>query len=100
MEKLKRLLKTQHSLYNTAQLKLEKEILPLIKGTVVKRHLNGKIYYYLCFRKGKHVHNRYLSTVKPMKIVKEIEKRRKLIKELREVKKALKMLRSVRPRII
>ena len=99
MEKLKRLLKQQHSLYNTAQLKLEKEIAPLIKGTVVKRNIRGNIYYYLCYRQGKSVHNKYLSAVIPTKIVKEIEKRRKLIKELREVKKALKMLRSVRPKI-
>jgi len=100
MEKLRKLLKQQHSLYNTTQLKLEKEISTLIKGTVVKRTLHGKIYYYLCYRKGKNVHNKYLSAVRPAKIVKEIEKRRKLIRELREVKKALKMLRSVRPKII
>jgi len=100
MEKLKKLLKQQHSLYNTAQLKLEKELAPLIKGTVVKRHIRGKIYYYLCYREGRKVCNKYLSTKKPVKIVKEIEKRRKLIKELRDVKIALKMLRSVRPKII
>jgi len=100
MENLRKLLKQQHSLYNTSQLKLEKEIATLIKGTVVKRHLNGKIYFYLCYRQGKSVRNKYLSAVRPVKIVKEIEKRRKLIKELREVKKALKMLRSVRPKIV
>ena len=100
MEKLKKLLRSQHGLYNRKKLEIEKAILKLPKGAVKKVNVRGNIYYYLCYRVGKTVKNDYLGKSKPIKLIKQITKRRKLIIELREVKKALKMIRSVRPKII
>ena len=92
MENLKKLLKQQHSLYNNKKISIEKELLKLIKGTVTKRNIKGCIYYYLCHREGKKVENDYLGKLKPLDMIKQVEKRRKFEKELKEIKKALKCL--------
>ena len=100
MEDLKKLLQEKHSYYNKEKKRIEKELSPLPKGTVSKRKISHQYYYYLSFRDGKKVDNKYIGKEEPTKLIKQIEKRRHLEKELREVKKALKMLRSVRPKII
>ena len=99
MEDLKKLLKDRHSYYNKRKIRIEKDLSPLPKGTVSKRKISHQYYYYLSFRNGKNVDNKYIGKEEPKQLIKQINKRRLLEKELREAKKALKMLRSVRPKI-
>ena len=100
MNDLRKLLQEKHSYYNKKNIHLEKELASLPIGTVSKRKIGHQYYYYLSYRNGKIVENKYIAKTEPTKLIKQIDKRRRLTKELREVKLALKMLRSVRPKIL
>lgn len=77
-------------------LNLEREILArlakLPKGSVKKRKLHGRYYYYLQNRAGKKVVHQYLGRSEPDDLIEKIKKRKMLQRELREVKSTLRLL--------
>lgn len=100
MDDLKQLLQEKHSLYNKEKIKIEKELSKLPKGSITKRKIYHQYYYYLSFRKDGKVRHEYIGKTEPVKLAKQIDRRRQLEKELKKVKEALRMLRSVRPKIV
>ena len=93
MSILKDILKESKEHYIEAKRKIEKRLLSLPQGSVKERILSGKKYYYLQYRKGKKVIQKYLGKIKPEKLIKQLKERRLLKAELRKVEDALKVLK-------
>lgn len=78
-------------------LQLEKEILNrlshLPKGSIKKRVIKGKDYYYLQKRNKQKIEQKYLGKVCPDKLAKEIKERILLQKELKKIRESLKILK-------
>lgn len=56
------------------------------KGSVIKKKIGYKFYYYLNWREGEKQRWKYLGKLNPIKLRKSIKKRRRLLKQLRIVK--------------
>ena len=65
-------------------------------GSVKKRKINNKIYYYLQYRRGKRVIHKYLGKEPPMEIMRGIKERGRLGKELKKLEKSLKYIGGIR----
>jgi len=78
--------------YNSLEGKILARLKKLHKGSIFKRRIGKKFYYYLNLRKGKKVLSKYLGREKPVELEKEIEERKKLKNQLNEVRENLKML--------
>ena len=66
------------------------------KGSVKKRVLGGGVYYYLQYRQGPKVVQKYVGKEKPLKLEKLILERRSLRRQLRDVIQSLKLLSRVK----
>ena len=77
-------------------LKSEEDILSrlskLSNGSIKKRVISGKEYYYLQKRNKLKVEHKYLGKEFPEKIAKEVKERIMLQKELKKVRESLKIL--------
>ena len=93
MSVLKDILKESKQHYIEAKRKIEKKLSVFPQGSVKGRVISGRKYYYLQYRKGKKVVQKYLGKVKPEKLLKQLKERRLLKVELRKVNEALKMIR-------
>jgi len=93
MSVLKDILKESKQHYIEAKRKIEKKLLSLSQGSVKERVISGRKYYYLQYRKGEKVIQKYLGKVKPDKLIKQLKEKRLLKAELRKVNEALKMLK-------
>lgn len=93
MRVLKGVLAESKGYYKDVKKKIKNKIAHLPKGSVKKRNINGKVYYYLQERKGKRILQKYLGKNKPIDLLKQIEKRRLLKNELKKVKEALKIIK-------
>ena len=99
MKVLSGILKESKEYYRSIHKELSNRIKLLPKGSIKKRSIYGKVYYYLQFRKGEKVIHKYLGKEKPSNIEKSLKKRRLMIDQLNQVKQALKILvRSERKR--
>ena len=92
MKVLSGILKESKEYYRNIHKELNNRIKLLPKGSIKKRNIYGKVYYYLQFRKGEKVIHKYLGKEKPLKIEKNLKERRLMVKQLKQVKKALKVL--------
>ena len=93
MSVLKDILKDSKQHYIEAKRKIEKKLLFLSQGSVKERVISGRKYYYLQYRKGEKVIQKYLGKVKPDKLIKQLKEKRLLKVELRKVNEALKVLK-------
>ena len=93
MSVLKDILKDSKQHYVEAKRKIEKKLLSFSQGSVKERIISGRKYYYLQYRKGEKVIQKYLGKVKPDKVIKQLKEKRLLKAELRKVNEALKMLK-------
>ena len=77
-----------------------KELETLLKGKIIKKSINGKLYYYLYFRDGKKVVSKYIGKDEESLItVREQLTRRsqieEIIKKLKEEKAQIKKLEAM-----
>ena len=98
MTVLKGLLSESWDYYQNLKAQIDARVKSLPKGSVKKRVLNGKNYYYLQYREGPKVVQKYAGKERPEKLEKQILERRSLRNQLREVIKSLKLLAKVKPK--
>jgi hypothetical protein len=96
MEVLKGILDESKEYYEKEQKELDKEISKLPKGSIKKRKLGNKFYYYLQYREGDKILQDYLGKSEPKEIINKLKKRKALEKELKKVKDSLKLLSKVK----
>ena len=93
MSVLKDILKESKQHYIEAKNKIEKKLSLLPKGSVKERKISTRKYYYLQYRVGKKIIQKYLGKVKPEKLIQQLRERRLLKAELCKVNEALRVLK-------
>ena len=93
MKVLQGILSESKEYYLQAREKIKKKIANLPKGSVKKRMITGKKYYYLQQRVGKKVVHKYLGKRRPEEVVSQIKERKALNVELRKVNEALRIIK-------
>ena len=63
MNVLKGILKESQEYYQRLQKEIKKKIEQLPKGSVKKRNINGKLYYYLQYRENSKIKHKYLGKI-------------------------------------
>lgn len=96
MKVLKGILSESRDYYAGAKKNIEKRILALPKGSVKKRKIGNKYYYYLQARDGGKVVHKYLGRRRPVGIASKLKERRVLQKELKKIRGSLKMIKKVK----
>jgi len=92
MEDLKNVLKENLEYYKEQERIIVGFLSSLPKGRIRKRKINGDSYYYLQFRKGKKIIDKYIGKEFPDKLAGQLKKRNELEKELKEIRKSIKLL--------
>ena len=98
MKILKGILAESEAYYAEAEKRLRKRIAELPKGSVKKRLIKGKPYWYLQKREHNKIVHKYAGKTKPVDLINQITEREKLRKELKSVLKSLKLLRKTKVR--
>lgn len=93
MKVLQGILSESKEYYLQAREKIKKKIANLPKGSVKKRMIAGKKYYYLQQRVGNRVVHKYLGKGRPEEVASKIKERKALGLELRKVNEALRIIR-------
>lgn len=96
MKILKGILDESKEYYEKEQEELNEELSKLPKGSIKKRKIGKKIYYYLQYREGNKVIHDYLGKSEPKEIIDKLKRRKALEKELKTVKDSLKLLSKVK----
>ncbi len=92
MKVLRGILKDSLAYYQRLERDLIRRLGKLPKGSVKRRQIRGRAYYYLQRREGSKVLHRYLGRKKPEELIKAVEERRQLHEELAKVRAALALL--------
>jgi hypothetical protein len=95
---LKGILKDSLDYYLDMARRLRARLKELPRGSVLKRRIGRKDYYYLIYRNGHRVISRYLGKEKPARIEKEIKERRLVKQQIKEVQENLRLLRRLKSR--
>ena len=93
MNVLKGILSESKEYYVDTKAKIEKKLAGLPEGSIKKRKIAGKIYYYLQHRVGKKVKHKYLGKDKPEDISGKLNERKVLKAELKKVIEALRIVK-------
>lgn len=91
---IKGLLKENLNYYRGAERKLVKCLAAVPKGSIKKRRIGKKRYYYLQERRGAKIIHRYLGKNEPKALMDELKKRERLSAELKKVREALRILKK------
>ncbi|MDE2142809.1 MAG: hypothetical protein KGJ84_10390 [Elusimicrobia bacterium] len=67
----------------------------LPRGSILKRRIGRKDYYYLKLRDGDSVESRYLGKERPADLDKSLAERRLIRRQIKEVRENLKILARV-----
>jgi len=73
--------------------KIRKKLVKLPKGSIKKRLIAGKKYYYLQNRVGSKIVHKYLGKNQPEVIINQIKERNALRIELKKISEALNIIR-------
>lgn len=92
MEVLKGILKDSLAYYQRLERDLLRRMEALPKGSVKRRRIRGRPYYYLQLRQGSKVVHKYLGIQEPKVLVEKIRQRRMLAQELKKAREALHLL--------
>ena len=92
MSVLRGILKDSLRYYQRLERDLKRRLAHLPSGSVKRRRLKGRVYYYLQQRRGHKVVHRYLGREKPVELIRAIEERRLLRRELVKVEAALRLI--------
>jgi hypothetical protein len=96
MKVLGGILKESKDYYLELERDIRKRLARLPKGSIKRRKIGGRVYYYLQERKGAKIEHKYIGKAKPKKLVEDIEERKALLKELKKLQKALKLLQRAK----
>ena len=66
----------------------------LPKGTIKQKKIGGGLYYYLSYRQGKKILDKYLGTALPADLQSKLEERKQLLQRLKEIRSDLQSLRQ------
>ena len=92
MKVLKGILKDSLVYYQRLERELIRRLSKLPKGSVKRRQIKGRAYYYLQRREGMKVLHRYLGRKKPEALIQAAHERHELRGELVKVRAALALL--------
>ncbi len=92
MKVLRGILKDSLVYYERLERDLVRRLNKLPKGSIKRRRIKGRAYYYLQHREGSKVVHRYLGREKPEAFVSGIRERRMLRRELAKAQAALRLL--------
>jgi hypothetical protein len=92
MKVLKGILKDSLAYYERLERGLIRRLGKLPKGSVKRRQIKGRAYYYLQRREGSKVLHQYLGRKKPEALIKAVQERHELRGELGKVRAALALL--------
>ena len=92
MKVLKGILKDSLAYYERLERDLIRRLGKLPKGSVKRRAIKGRSYYYLQRREGSKVVHQYLGRKKPEALMKTVQERRQLRRELVKARAALALL--------
>ena len=93
MKVLKGILSESKDYYLDIKKKIEGRLAKCPRGSIKKRNIRGRVYYYLQKRRGKKVIQEYLGKNKPSELLKRVNKRKMLKSELKKVSEALKIIK-------
>lgn len=93
MKVLQGILSESKDFYLDVKKKIEKKLVNLPVGSIKKRKISGREYYYLQYRKNRKIIHKYLGKIMPEAIAKQIRYRNVLKDELKKVNDALKIIR-------
>jgi hypothetical protein len=96
MKVLKGILAESEAYYIEAEKRLRQRIAGLPKGSIKKRVIKGKTYWYLQRREGKKISHKYAGKNKPLELINKIIERKKLKNELKTVLASLKLLKKTK----
>lgn len=92
MRVLRGILKDSLAYYQRLERDLIRRLGKLPKGSVKRRRIKGRAYYYLQHREGSKVLHQYLGRKKPEELINAVQERRHLRGELAKVRAALALL--------
>src|SRR3989338_769235 len=92
MKVLKGILKDSLVYYQRIERELIRRLRKLPKGSIKRRQIKGRAYYYVQRREGSKVRHQYLGRKRPEDLIKAIQERRQLRGELAKVRAALGLL--------
>ncbi len=93
MKILQGILSESKEYYIDVKRKIVSRLEHLPKGSIKERCISGKNYYYLQYRLGRKIVQKYLGKDRPENLIKQIKERRALQIELKKINEALKMLK-------
>ena len=93
MDVLRGILSESKEYYRDAKNKIEKRLAGLPEGSIKRRKIAGKKYYYLQYRVGSKVTHKYLGKDRPEDLLKQLNERMALKAELKKVTEALRILK-------
>lgn len=88
---LKGILKDSFAYYVDLEKRLQARLKELPRGSVFRRRIGRKDYYYLNYRQGARVVSRYLGK-EPRGVEKEVKERRLIEQQLKDVRENLRMI--------
>ena len=92
MKVLRGILKDSLAYYERLERELVRRLSKLSKGSIKRRQIKGRTYYYVQRREGSKVRHQYLGRKRPEDLIKAIQERRRLRGELVKVRAALGLL--------
>ncbi len=92
MKVLRGILKDSLVYYERLERDLVRRLGKLPKGSIKRRRIKGRAYYYLQRREGRKILQQYLGREKPKALLNGIEERRMLRRELAQARAALRLL--------
>ena len=98
MKVLKGILKESREYYKQMEAEILRRLSNLPKGSIKRRKINQRVYYYLQYRKGAKVVHKYLGKKKPVDLAGKLKERSDLEKELKKVKRSLALLKRTKGR--
>jgi hypothetical protein len=93
---LKGILKESANYYREIEKEIKKRLSVLPKGSVKRRRISGKSYYYLQYRKGEKVVHKYLGKNRPDELLRRLKERKSLEGELKRVRSSTGMLEKIK----
>jgi hypothetical protein len=93
---LKDILKESLDYYLDLDKRLKSRLEKLPRGSILRRRIGRRDYFYLKLRDGDKVESRYLGKERPAELEKSLDERRLIRRQLNEVKESLRMLSRVR----
>lgn len=93
MSDLRNVLSESASYYLEERAKVVARLALLPKGTIKLKKIGGNSYYYLSYRQGRKIVDKYLGAAKPEELQRRLEERKALLNRLKEIKAGLALLR-------